>query len=889
MSDTPDRLHTRLTKQRAHARRVLWFERVWPALWPAFALIGAWIAAALFDLPSLLPPVWHLVALVAVLAAAGVLTGRGLRRVLRPTDGEVDRRLEANGGVRHRPLVVLADRPAAADPASDALWAAHLRRAAADIGRLRAGWPRPGIPQRDTRAFRAALGVLIVAGVVIAGPDAPGRLLRSLWPTLPAGAATPAPQLQVWLTPPSYTALPPIFLHPGQEAPPIPTGSHLTVNLTGGSGAPTMSYGDQPADFAALDTASWQAERDVTADGTLAVRRRGADLGRWTLTIIPDAPPSVAWTDPPGPGIGPRRLQTRLPWTVADDYGVVSLQAELHLRDRPSAPPLVITLPLPGGTAKSAHGIAMQDLVANPWAGLPVTAVLIAKDAPGQKGTSAEASFTLPERQFKNPLARAVLDIRKRLSLHPEDHGQASSDLSALAGAPEAFDNNTAIFLALSTTAALLDRSGEPADIAEAQARLWSLALQLEDDSVARTAQAVQAARQALQQAMKNGDKTDMDKKADALRREIQKHLQALAEQAKRDGTLMPFDPTERTLNQQDFDKLTQELKDAEKRGDQQTAQEKLQQLERMLDQLKQAEANPSKDRQQARQQRQRGQQQMGAAEDMIQREGVMKGHAAARDPQAAPPQPDQQANQGAQPGQQDSQAVQPGQQAQGAQPGPTPDAGQPGQQGAPGGQPAPTRQADERQQKALRRALGQMMQNFGDLTGKIPDALSQADIAMDKAGQALGKGDDKTAAAAQQQAIDALSKGEQQMSQQMASSLGISVQPGEGEGEGNQPGDQMAGDEPGNDNGQGGQGDRDADSGGPGDNDQQADMPRDPLGRPTSDGSNGRADGGDVHVPDQMERARTREIQAELRKREGERTRPQSELDYIGRLLKPY
>ena len=65
--------------------------------------------------------------------------------------------------------------------------------------------------------------------------------------------------------------------------------------------------------------------------------------------------------------------------------------------------------------------------------------------------------------------------------------------------------------------------------------------------------------------------------------------------------------------------------------------------------------------------------------------------------------------------------------------------------------------------------------------------------------------------------------------------------------------------------------------------------MPRDPLGRPTKDGTSGRADGGDVHVPDQMEQARTREIQTELRRREGERTRPAGELDYIDRLLKAF
>ncbi len=830
-------LFARLAGRRAQARRVLWFERVWPALWPAFALVGAWVASSLFDLPALLPAWWHLGLVAALLLALGGLAWRGLRPVHRPTDAEVDRWLERASGLRHRPLVVLFDQPASIDPVTATLWQAHLDRAAAQVGQLRTGWPRPGIPQADIRAIRAALAVVIVAGLVVAGPDTPGRLLRSVWPGLPAGTATPAPQLQAWLTPPSYTGLPPVFLHAETPAVSVPTGSHLTISLTGGSGEPSLGFGDEAAvPFTALDPQSWQVERDVAATGILTVRRRGQQLGRWEVTAIPDAPPVVGWAEPPGAGRGQRLLQTRLPWTASDDYGVVSVEAELRLRDRPAAPPLTVPIPLPGGSPKQAHGAAIQDLTANPWAGLPVEAMLVAKDAPGHRATSAAASFVLPERAFKNPLARAVVEIRKRLSVTPEDHGQAASDLEALSEAPDAFDNNTAVFLALSTTSTLLGRSGEPADITEAQARLWALALQLEDDAVARTAQAVQAARDALQQSVQRGDKTDMDRKADALRREIQRHLQALAEKARRDGTLMPFDPSERTLNQRDFDKLTQEMKDAARAGRMDEAQQKLNQLEQMLEQLKQAEANPSGDRQQARQQRQRGQQQMGAAEDMINREGAMK------------------------------------QRAEGRQ---TTD-------------DKPGRDVDGKQQRALRRALGQMMQNFGDLTGKVPDALSEADIAMDQAGQALAAGKDGEAGAAQQRAADALKKGEQQMSQQMAQSLGISVMPGEGEGQGDGPGDQMTQGDGQDDDGTS-PGSRDAESGQPGQQTDDPDAPRDPLGRSTRDGTSGRADGGDVHVPDQMEQARTRELQAELRRREGERTRPQGELDYIDRLLKSY
>ena len=89
----------------------------------------------------------------------------------------------------------------------------------------------------------------------------------------------------------------------------------------------------------------------------------------------------------------------------SDDYGVVSLQAEMLLRDRRDAPPLVVSLPLPGGTPKSAHGVSQQDLTAHPWAGLPVIAKLVARDAPDQTGAEpAKSEFVLPQRPFQNPL-----------------------------------------------------------------------------------------------------------------------------------------------------------------------------------------------------------------------------------------------------------------------------------------------------------------------------------------------------------------------------------------------------------------------------------------------------------------------------------------------------
>jgi hypothetical protein len=61
----------------------------------------------------------------------------------------------------------------------------------------------------------------------------------------------------------------------------------------------------------------------------------------------------------------------------------------------------------------------------------------------------------------------------------------------------------------------------------------------------------------------------------------------------------------------------------------------------------------------------------------------------------------------------------------------------------------------------------------------------------------------------------------------------------------------------------------------------------RDPLGRPLS--GNGSYDQGDVKIPDQADVAKAREILDELRRRAGERFRPEFERDYIDRLLRRF
>ncbi len=868
-----------LARKRALTRLAMRWERLWPALWPPAGVAGTYLVLSLLNVTSLLPQAARFGALAIAAAGCGLLLWRGLRQLRPPTADEVDRRLERGSGVKHRPLAVLSDRPTDASPEAQALWREHLRRVAASAAKLRVVAPRPGLPARDPRALRGAMAVLFIAALVIAGPEAGPRLARAVMPGWPAPVPSAAAQIQAWITPPAYTGLPPRLLASTDPAVTVPTGSKLTLNVTGASATPVMLQDGAAMSFEPLDSTSFQTIATLTASGRLAVSVRTEKLADWTVSVTPDLPPAAAFTEAPGQGSanGQPSLQTRLPWRAEDDYGLASVQAELHLRDRPDAPPLMVPLPLKP-SLRTARGVAAPDLTAHPWAGLPVTGRIVARDVPGQTGASPGAALTLPERPFRNPVAQAVIAIRRQLSLTLDEpaRNQARSALDGIAAHPEAFEQSEQILLNLRAIASLLQRGRGPETVDEAQARMWALALALEDGELDRTSKALEAAREKLRDALNtspekpNGDKlnedkpnedkpgaekpddpksaqdkpsdaqqAEIDKRTQELREAIQRQLEALNEQALKENSAPPFDPGSPQMNGRELDRKAQQPQQSAKEGRMPDAKQKMAELEKLLEELQNARPESGEAREQRNaERRERGRQQQSAVQDMVKREGGLLDH------------------------------MQP--------------VGPPGGAAKPG-----TSDQDARTQKALRRALGELMQRFGDLTGQVPPSLGEADLAMREAGEAMSRGQDPSAA--QQRAIEALQKGGRDMGQQVARQFGTGEQ-GEGEGDdgqGEEPGGQGQGQGQGNKDGQGlGQPGRgEGDTPGPG---RRRMARRDPLGRPAPSGVGG-AESGDVHVPDEMEAARGRALQDELRRRGAERGRPQNELDYIERLLEPY
>ena len=157
-------------------------------------------------------------------------------------------------------------------------------------------------------------------------------------------------------------------------------------------------------------------------------------------------------------------------------------------------------------------------------------------------------------------------------------------------------------------------------------------------------------------------------------------------------------------------------------------------------------------------------------------------------------------------------------------------------------------------QQELARRGMGPNQrgdQGQADDQDGGEDGLGQADSAMGDAGDRLGEGNADAAVDAQGKALEALRKGAQSLADAMQQGDGLSDGPGE------RMGRQQAGPNA-----------------------------TDPLGRPLRSHE---YDELSKMIPGEIDVQRVRRILEELRRRLGDLSRPQLELDYIERLLKDY
>jgi uncharacterized protein (TIGR02302 family) len=809
------------------ARLVLWWEQLWPRLWPPLGVMGLFLALALMDAFAALSGWVHslllglfLVALIAALTHA--------MRGFRPVDRlSARKRLERDSGLVHRPLAALEDTltGGSGDWTAETLWRAHLHRARRAAGRLSLRGPRAGLAPVDPWGLRAFVVLLVVIGLGMGRGDAPERLRTAFIPVF-GGAPTVPPSLELWITPPTYTRQAPQFFtlsEPGSGELTVPERSGLLAHVANTEGTPLLRLGETTVAFDGVGVEgsgrNYQIETLIESGDRLAVEVDRDVLAAWHLQVIRDAAPTAAFIGTPA---GDERAHLRIPFEAADDYGLHSLRAVITPLDErlPEAAreSLSLDLPLSGTQPKRSRGESSSDLTAHLWAGLSVRIHLEARDGADQTGLSDPLEVVLPERTFRHPVAREIVAERKRLlNGNDETRRSVAGGLSRIMEWPERFAGDTVVFLALAMSRSRLLHDRRDKAIDAVRQLLWDTALRLEDGTVSIAERDLRRLEEQVERALREGaDPQEIQELMAELQRALDEFLAAVMEELMRQGftEAPPMGDTE-AMEARELRDLAREIRELAEAGAMDAARQRLAELRQMLEQLRNAIAQSRNARPNQASEAQKLMQQL---RDLAQRQQELLNRSFQR----------QRADQEGRPGDRSDQPRQGEQQGQGSP-------------------------EDAALQEALRRELGDLMLDIDRLVGQIPQNLGEAERAMRRAVDALTLGQSEESVDAQTEALDKLRQGSQQTAQQMGRQMGL----GFGLTRGRQPFS------PGNE------------------------LRRDPFGRQR--GAPSGMDTRQVKVPDRGETQRAHEILEELRRRAGERQRPRLELDYIDRLLKRF
>ena len=822
----------RLASALQRARLAIAWERAWPPLAAVLSVAGLFLAVSWAGLWLALPLAGRIAGLaVFVLLALAALWP--LVRFRWPGRAEGLARLDRGSGLRHRPATALSDTVSTLDPVALALWQAQRERTLAALKRVRAGLPSPRLAIHDPWALRALVVLLMVTSYVAAGGDRMSRLAAAFdW----NGVLAPANiRVDAWVTPPPYTARPPIILSAANReaaasdnaALAVPAGSTLVVRASGGT-LDVATTGGVAEAAPVEDAPQGTSERHFTiaADGTAHVRAP-SNQPPWSFAAAPDHAPTIALVKKPE---RQARGSLQLTYRIEDDYGVTGAQARFAVGPaasetvpdhpvvaRPLFDPPQFALALPNARTRKGVGQTVKDLSENPYAGAEGHLTLVAKDEAGNEGHSEPFAMRLPERLFTKPLARALIEQRRNLARDANQAAQVKLALDALLIAPEAFTPQAGQYLGLRSVAHQIAHAHTDDQLRAVVASLWALATTIEDGDITDVDKALRAAQDALKQALERGaSDEEIRKLTENLRAAMERFLRQLAERLRNNPQELarPLDQNTRMLRQQDLNNMLDRMERLSRSGNKDAARQMLDQLAQMLENLQMARPGQGGDSDMR--------QSLNELGDMIRkqqqlRDRTFKRRQDSRRDRRHGRQGDQNALNGLQ---QDQQAL---------------------------------RDRLRQLQEQLARQGMMPGQRGQGRKGQGEGSFGDADSAMGDADGQLGDGNAEGAVDSQGRALEALRKGAQELAQVMQ-------QDGEGQdnGSGVRPGRQQSG---GNQT--------------------------DPLGRPLR----GRQLGDDltVKIPGEIDVQRVRRILEELRRRLADPSRPQIELDYIERLLKDY
>ena len=879
MSSNTDR--SALLKRTGHYVRRAGAQLYWELYAPVFALAAAIITIFLIGtfagIWERIGDPWRLIALGAALFYLVKAVFKA-RREKRPTRSAARRRVELDSGARHRPLDVLDDAPAI----SKAAWPAHYGKARQSAERLTPSKLRPALAPMDKYFLRFALPCGLGLALMVGAGANYDRLRRALSPAWQSAINPANITYEAWVDPPEYTGRPPLYFKDKNKVD-VPAGSELVARISGSKSAPRLKLkttrGTKYLKLKRLGPRSFEA-RTVLKDKATARWQVGTQEKKWTLNVLPDTAPIVSFNERPK---ADKRDRLAFTYTFEDDYGVESFQLEMRLLTEDvilAGARSYATVPLTSGSVKRAEEAgAALDLTKHKWAGRKVAGRLIAKDGLGQRAQSEEAFFTVPDKIFVEPLAKAIIEQRHLVMAGHSDYAPAPKNIDwslvpsfdtyqpgfrmgrapaqiqraailidAITDRPAGIFSDPAIYMGLKNVHGRLRYGRKAADLRGIPEDLWRIAIRAEFGVLGTALEEMREAKQALQDGMaRRAPEREIDTLFDRYNEAVERYMEELRRKALEDGNIAEADGGGGGggRNADEIAELLKAIEAANKAGDTEGARKALARLAELLEnmeiQLTRGGSGEGGEDSLAGEMSEEMKKSLEDLADLLGEQRELKDETR----------------------QAENEAEKQGEQAGGEQQGGS-QSGQPGDETLTPGELAKRQGALEEALGALEGALpeeGEDSKGGGgkeDVDGKLGGPTTEKDdeegqdaaSALAEAGEAMGESQDRLRAGdlsgakeAQGEAIKALRRAGQSMAEA-----------------GRQQGDSEGGtDEAENE---------------------------DPLGR-QNNGINSDESEADIDPRDNA--TRSRELREELRRRAAEQKRDQSEREYLERLLKRF
>lgn len=567
---------------------VLIWEAVWPCLIPFLSIALLTAGLVLTGTFEFLPATGHimLLSVLSVTAMIGFLSP--WRNFRWPTRHDILNRLERENGLKNNPLQSLEDHiHETSDPLTSYLWQRQLGLHEKALADLRTPLPAPAITRIDRFGLTAIPVLLIFVGLLAGHDHISERFSKAFSPLQRLGAADFSATL--WVTPPAYTGQVPRVLRfaaistenapsssDGTASAPqsdvisvqVPVGSTLDGSISS-IWKPTLTAPDGERGFTESSEDSYVLSTNIAQSGQWRISVWGNDRLTLNIELVPDEAPNLSFVSSPAIT---RRDHVRLDYVATDDYGLASL--DLVITPAPDdgsldqyGPIDQIVIDIRGEDIRETamptriEGPRFLDLVAHPWAGLPVNIQMHSKDNAGQLNQSDIRSLMLPEREFKHPVAQKLIAIRRGLLRYPARALELHQAMLPILYAPQAFNGHIGVFLALSVAENRLAANLDNRDVHQNVAGLlWHIAEEIERGSYGIAERNLMEAEERLLEALKNPDITEGEiaRLIDEYRQALNEYLAALTRESPQVGEDQP--EASATLEQQDLSRIIDQI-----------------------------------------------------------------------------------------------------------------------------------------------------------------------------------------------------------------------------------------------------------------------------------------------------------------------------------------